>query len=128
MKKETSEQKEISMDRKYAYRNGEPARILCVDGNDVVFPVIAMDRYGIVTKHNREGKLADHNPHIVGEIKRDEDLIEVKEVQVLWINVYKNGQTSTHRSDYAADLSPRAQGGDRVARIKVGYVEGQFDE
>lgn len=63
----------ISMDKKYRYRNGEPARILCTDRTSncaTVFPVIALNLAGNMTVHSIEGK-AGHSTN------SDWDLIEV---------------------------------------------------
>lgn len=45
----------ISMDKKYKYRNGEPARILCVDSGSSSMPVISTNSRGEVTLHNTNG-------------------------------------------------------------------------
>lgn len=45
----------IDLNKKYTYRNGEPARILCVDAPGE-WPVIAMCDTGEVTQHDLEGK------------------------------------------------------------------------
>lgn len=47
---------QIAMDKKYTYRNGEPARILCVDRPDADTPVISMRENGAVFFHRLYGK------------------------------------------------------------------------
>ena len=46
----------ITMDKKYTYGNGEPARILCVDRNCKDFPVLALAIDGTVTVHTAYGR------------------------------------------------------------------------
>jgi len=44
----------IKLDGKYKYRNGEPARVLCVDRNDE-HSVVAMGEDGTITNHLFDG-------------------------------------------------------------------------
>lgn len=48
------ELKPIRMDRKYRYRNGEPARVLCVDASGE-YPVISLTTLGAITRHKSNG-------------------------------------------------------------------------
>lgn len=43
------------MEGKYKYRNGEPARVLCVDGGDEYHPVISITKNGVVVSHSITG-------------------------------------------------------------------------
>ena len=62
------------MDKKYEYRNGEPARVLCVDSGHDNFPVVSVNKHGYVNTHTKHGTYWDC------ENEMDEwDLIEVKE-------------------------------------------------
>ena len=68
----------ISMDKKYKYRNGESARILCVDrqcpsrsGQPAYAPVISLSESGSVMSHMADGTS-------VGGFGPTYDLIEVK--------------------------------------------------
>jgi hypothetical protein len=45
----------ISMDKKYTC-GGEPIRILCIDGNDSLYPVIGMRDDGTMLKFREDGK------------------------------------------------------------------------
>lgn len=110
------EQQEISMDKKYRYRRGGPARILCIDRPKEQCPVLSMDEFGTLHCHYYNGKI--YNDQLC-----EFDLIAEKDV--LWVNVYGNGSTWTNRSKIE-DGDPSSKG--RIARIKVEYVEGQFDE
>ena len=46
---------QITMGKKYTYKNGQPARILCVDGPNTKFPVISMDIGGLIHHHAANG-------------------------------------------------------------------------
>lgn len=46
----------ISMDKKYKYRNGEPARILCIDSGDENWPVISLTKNSGVMFHQPNGE------------------------------------------------------------------------
>lgn len=107
------EQKEIRMDKKYTYRNGEVARIICIDAPHSSWPVIALDTSGIITRHTDMGI---SNKDLIY------DLIEVKEKKVLWLNVYED--TGYSLKKFADGMAMDG----RLARIKVEYEEGQFDE
>lgn len=67
----------IDINKKYRYRNGKPARILCVDGPCIYLgepqPVMSMDADGEVNAHFPSGRFvsAVHDS--------DLDLIEVRE-------------------------------------------------
>lgn len=45
----------ISMDKKYTYKNGEPARILCTDGYSQPYSVISMTKKGGIHSHDLNG-------------------------------------------------------------------------
>jgi hypothetical protein len=45
----------ISMDKKYTC-GGEPIRILCIDGNDSLYPVIGLRDDGTILKFREDGK------------------------------------------------------------------------
>jgi len=71
----------ISLDKKYKYRNGEPARILCVDGNKPDFPVVSQTVDGVLRGHRPQGAC-----QLEGF-----DLVEVHEPRTLWVNEYRTG-------------------------------------
>jgi hypothetical protein len=60
----------ISMDKKYKYRNGEPARVLCVDRANSTVPVVALTKDGVITLHTDTGR------YLI-ELESGLDLIEV---------------------------------------------------
>jgi len=60
------------MSKKYRYRNGESARILCIDGNNCKYPVVSMDKNGYLFTHTEEGLFAkqgrDHHYDLVEDM------------------------------------------------------------
>lgn len=46
----------IDMNKNYRYRNGEYARILCVDSNLHAYPVISIGNDGFIVMHCADGK------------------------------------------------------------------------
>lgn len=111
----------IDINRKYRYRNGEEARILCVDRpNDNGFGVVSCDKKGDLHTHTPDGLYGNSmENHLY-------DLIEVKEKSVFWANVYNEGRVIyPHIDKHEAD---KQGGASRIARIRVEYCEGQFDE
>lgn len=53
------------------------------------------------------------------------DLVEVAPKRVLWLNVYPDGISVAHDSREDAD---EGSAENRIARLKVEFEEGQFDE
>ena len=47
----------ISMDKKYKTRYGREVRVLCIDGPDLAFPVIAIINNDLVIKYTSEGRV-----------------------------------------------------------------------
>ena len=105
----------IDINKKYRYRNKGMARILCVDAPHEELPVICLDEDGIINRHTSMG---------VSSWGIDYDLIEVKEKKVLWLNVFEGDCTSVFRDIVSSDLNSKH----RIARIRVEYEEGQYDE
>ena len=111
----------IDINKKYRYRNGEDARILCVDRPikmDMCL-VLSMDPNGSVWYHDENGRLCSD------KIDSLLDLIEVKDKKELWLNVYKYGSCSHPTKEDADTIEGKSF---RLARIKVEYEEGRFDE
>lgn len=113
----------INMTKKYKYRKGGEARILCVDGAAHLYPVVSMAENGAVYKHRGDGTYC-----AVGE-EHAFDLIEVKEERVMWLNIFPS-----YDGTLVADIFPTKERANtsecnsRVARVKVVYTEGQFDD
>lgn len=64
---------QITMDGQYTYRNGEPARVLCVDRPGDI-PVLSMSASGVVFCHDARGKKSPQ----FGYERGDYDLIKVE--------------------------------------------------
>ncbi len=114
----------IDMNKKYKYRNGEPARILCVDRPGGYYnTVVSMENFGEIHTH----KLGTGMVYVGMESPFDP--IEVKEEKTLWLNIYPEfrngcGVCPSLTKEYAEANATAT----RVARIKITFVEGQFDE
>ena len=72
----------ITMDKKYQYRCGGDARILCNDGPDPKYPVVSMDHAGDLRTHTPEGCINEQTR------PRHYDLIEVVPLwrDTLWVH------------------------------------------
>jgi len=68
--------KTIQLDKKYRYRNGEPARILCIDAPGAE-PVFSLTRTGAVHGHTADGI------YYGKEVESHLDLIEVLPLEVV---------------------------------------------
>jgi hypothetical protein len=62
----------IDINKKYRYRNGTAARILCVDAPTKAEPVISMDEDGLIRRHKPDGEYYNDGTSSL-------DLIEVRE-------------------------------------------------
>lgn len=51
----------IDINKKYRYRNGEPARVLCTDGSRNMFPVVSISKSGGLHVHTLEGGRVSYN-------------------------------------------------------------------
>jgi hypothetical protein len=102
----------ISMNKKYRYRKGDPARVLCVDASGE-YPVISLDENGDTTQHIANGQV------LLDGLGTSWDLIEVKEEKTLiaWVNIYPDGNTGNiyNRKEDAEEFS----GDNRIACKKV---------
>ena len=105
----------IDINKTYRYRNGEPARIICVDRPHVTHKVISMSEKGFLEFHLIDGTRGDDE-------FPDYDLIECKEKKTLWVAVYQE-----YQGIYIEHDKPELSN-DLVARIKVEYEKGRFDE
>jgi hypothetical protein len=112
----------IDINRKYRYRNGEEARILCVDRpNDNGFGVVSCDKKGDLHTHTPDGLYGNSmENHLY-------DLIEVKDKKVLWLGIDDQGYSGTYDSSQLA-YKDHNKGENYIAIVKVEYYEGQFDE
>ena len=74
----------IDINKKYRYRNGKPARILCVDAPDQDDPVISMDEQSLINRHKPDGRYYPDESSCL-------DLIEVREPREWEITCYEDG-------------------------------------
>ena len=78
------------------YRNGEPARILCTDSGDELYPIVSITEKGVPITHDAKG--------LARVVRESEyDLINIpnkKTVEVL-VNVYPSG-VDTYESEQDA--------------------------
>ena len=112
-----NENKKITMDRKYTYRNGKSARVICVDAARPC-TVISLEDNGKCRFHYEDGKGS-----LAGECVFD--LIEVKEEKTLefWVTIYPVGfevaltKEQTEREDLKKSLIARK-------KVIIKYCEG----
>jgi len=111
----------ISMNKKYQTRDGQPVELLTTRSRESrKWPVMGyIGDCKWVTFWGPEGI------HDVNGVRSNLDLVEVKPKRVLWLNVYPDGDSSSHESREDAD---ECAGARRIARLKVEFGEGRFDE
>lgn len=83
----------IDINKKYRYRNGESARILCVDAPGDQ-PVISLDGSGDTLAHNAAGQFFLYNE------ESSLDLIEVREPLECWVCVHVDERGITYGCGY----------------------------
>jgi hypothetical protein len=109
------------MDKKYIYRNGEPARILCIDRNDSNYPVVTESSDGYIRTHTATGRQRHDRL-----LESAHDLIEARpKVRVdFWVNVYEDGTVANATWEDRKDAD-RIAGSDRIACI---HIEREVEE
>ena len=108
----------IDINKKYRYRNGEEARIICIDRPHEKFKVISMSYSGILEFHDEAG-LCDFS-----NFNHLYDLIEVKEKKITWVGIDDEVYCDFWRTKDAAYKNKN----NNIAIIKIEYEEGQFDD
>jgi len=106
----------ISMTKKYRYRNGLSARVLCIDGVQAQ-PVVSMDAKGTIRRHCCAGMYFEPQRESVW------DLVEVKQKVKCWVNVYKDGITYAFNSRQDADNAAM-----RYVRVACIYFEKEIED
>lgn len=89
----------VSMSKKYRYRNGEAARILCVDSGSEKYPVISVNQAGDIETHTVDGMEYLTNPRKDSQI----DLIEISKYDDFKIDdkiIYWNDCENFRRRGY----------------------------
>src|SRR3990167_4901835 len=114
----------IDMNKKYKTRNGMDVRILCTD------KIHAPSVVGLVLLPSGKESLglwhSDGAVHSQG-IESPDDLIEVKEKRVLWINIYKSkiGPNEILSFSYSTkNDADESASTNRIACVKVEYENG----
>ena len=106
---------------------GCPARVLCADllcgkyeGKFIVAAITVHDRGEVVFTFQSNGQyLDDGRPH-------DNDLINIPEKHVRWLNIYKNKEGKFYSGPMSA--APGESDEHAIARRRIEFEEGQFDE
>lgn len=98
----------IDITKKYRYRNGKPARILCTDAPGR-FPVISLDEDGDPWCHTETGEICD--------VDSEWDLIEVREAREWVIRFFKDGSA---RVDIGGPAAPCGE----TLRLREVFEEG----
>lgn len=103
----------ISMDKEYRYRNGGPARVLCIDASGTQ-PVITLTKDGIVRRHHPDGKWTDSD-------EMPYDMIEVKPriKREYWVNLYPEGSNMLASVFDDRSLANHCANAQRIACVKV---------
>lgn len=105
----------IEMNKKYRYRTGPVARILCVNApGDPARCVISIQENGHVHHHTRDG-CAD----VTGRPHAD-DLVEVKEPRRVWLNI---ANVVTNYPAYSNKQDAEAMAGPCHDETGVEFVE-----
>jgi hypothetical protein len=63
-------QNKIDINKKYIYRNGSSARILCVDGPKKRFPVVSVNEDGVLFRHLENGECISDRNYDITSIKK----------------------------------------------------------
>ena len=103
-------------------RDGRAARIIATDRESAYYPVVALvERKGISQKETLATLTIDGRE--VKGVSGPNDLINIPEKHVRWVNLYPDSNTSRdHQSRKSADdrAGPR-----RIACLKLEFTEGE---
>ena len=106
----------IDINKKYQTRDGRPVELLTTNARGA-WPVVGYIGDGDqVSRWAIDGAFCGTSPI------RTLDLVEVKPKRVVWLNVYPDGDRSSHESREDADS--RSLDG-RIACLKVEFEEGE---
>jgi hypothetical protein len=108
----------------YKRGDGELIRVVCVDAPGS-FPVVGIKSCGNPVTFTSDGYFWED------DVDSDKDLIptpiEPKKKGVVWVNVYSDREC-LGVSYSTRDKADRTASPDRIARIRVEWEEGRFDE
>lgn len=109
----------LDLNKPVQTRDGRKARIICTDAKGA-HPIIALiegDPYEEVYHYLNNGTSSNEATGY--------NLINIPEEKELWVNVYPDPSAVAYINKQNADINAENS---RIARIKVTYKEGQFDE
>jgi len=111
----------IERDKFYVDGRGKRFRVVCVDNTagGGEYPVIGVRDNGLSFAFTSKGGYSSGGGQTAHDLVR-----EVKEKQVRYINIYPNYKVSHDSRQTADDCAIHG----RLARIRVEYEEGQFDD
>ena len=111
----------ISMNKKYQTRDGRPVEIVTTSARDSPkWPVM-----GYIGDWTAFSFWSPEGIYDVNGRRSNLDLVEAKPKRALWLNVYPKDEVHAHESREDAD---ECAGARRIARLKVEFDEGRFDE
>ena len=100
-------------------RDGRPVRILCTDGPEP-YPIV-----GYIDGNTQPSSWQKSGKYNQVRFATPTDLVNVPTQGVVWVNVYRDGGSTSWNTRIKADA---ATSDDRIARVRVEYTDGQFDE
>ena len=111
----------IDFNKPVQTRDGREVRVLCTDGPYKDYPVVGYVISEVVVFQSWciSGARWPTTP------SSHDDLINVPDTRVVWVNVHPVDKTTFHATREIADSWAEP---DRLARIRVPYTVGQFDE
>ena len=109
----------IDVNKKYRTRDGRPVELITTSARGA-WPVIGYigDSEGL-RRWSHDG--TNYNFSRTDALA----LVEVKPKRVMWLNVYPSGNGVVHESREDADEGRMEN---RIARLKIQFEEGQYDE
>lgn len=118
----------ISMDKKYKTRDGRDVRVLCVDADNVGYPVITLVD-GTVYHYTKFGSCTR------SQTQTPADLVEQPEEKTVWLEIFRYKHWSedakvmigvhNSREELEAAVMKQQFGYQYIAIKKITYVEGE---
>jgi hypothetical protein len=107
-------------------RGGRPARIICYDRGGL-YPIVALVTYPDnewpeVKTYTKNGQFDSRN------FNSSMDLINVPEKHVRWLNLYPISSATSGCYHTTRELADKYAARDRIARVRIEFEEGKFDE
>lgn len=112
----------IEMGKQYKTRDGRDVRVLCIDGPDKNYPVVAAVNNGDGDDYWTPEDFTEDGTYVVDDPGSVNDLIEVKPEITEYVNIYSDGTHYGYPTKQRADSSADS---DRIACIKITYCEGE---